>query len=194
MRLGRHRLIAWSAAAVVLTSLGHVAYSSYRHALAHLDQWMLRHAWQRMQNDAAATRNALLGGVVPVARLQVARLGVDVILSESADYSASRPRLVGGTALPGALGNAVFSGDRRTHFRFLQHLEPGDEIRVQTLERATLRYRVIATDVVHKSATRVMLGGRRRVLTLVTQYPFDADAPTGPMRYIVTARASGEEI
>ena len=98
------------------------------------------------------------------------------------------PGHVFGTAEPGMSGNSVIGAHRDTHFAFLQWLEPGDELEVQTPTGFVQVYEVSAREVVDKDDTEVLASypGETR-LTLVTCYPFDAISAGGPLRYVVTA-------
>jgi sortase A len=100
------------------------------------------------------------------------------------------PGHVFGTPLPGEDGNSVIGAHRDTHFAYLQWLENGDEIEVETGQGSTLRYRVVEREVVDQRDLAVLASppGVRR-LTLVTCYPFDALRAGGPLRYVVVAEA-----
>jgi sortase A len=50
-----------------------------------------------------------------------------------------------------------------------------------------VRYRVAATEVVHRKDVRVLMDAGDDRLTLVTCYPFDSAVPGGPLRYVVVA-------
>jgi sortase A len=93
---------------------------------------------------------------------------------------------VEGSAFPGEEGNCVLAGHRDTFFQALAHVEPGDRIRVMTLD-ATQDYGVVATAVVEPTSTEVLAPTAQPQLTLVTCYPFRAIGPA-PRRYVVWAR------
>jgi sortase A len=161
------------------------------HAKAALAQHLIRASWQ----------DALAGGPVPppwpwadtrpVARLMVPRLGVDqvVLAGASGRTLAFGPGHMDGTPLPGKPGNSVLSGHRDTHFRFLRHLRAGDRIAVGTADGAIRRFRVSGTAVLDTRTQRLGAAGPEPTLSLVTCYPFDAVAPGGPLRYLVSAVA-----
>ena len=87
-------------------------------------------------------------------------------------------------------GNVVIAGHRDTHFAFLQDLEEGDELILET-PGGSDRYRVEAFEIVHESRTDLLLPGGRPELTLITCYPFDGLTPGGPLRFVVFAIRSG---
>jgi sortase A len=120
----------------------------------------------------------------PVARLTVPRLGAaDIILSGgSGEALAFGPTHLPASAPLGAdSGTAVLAAHRDTHFRFLKDLRPGDEIRVETLDGRTLRYRVAGARIVRRDSY-----APSGDLALVTCWPFGGTA-RGPLRYVVTA-------
>lgn len=127
-----------------------------------------------------------------IGRIIIPRLGVRGIVKEGVDDRTLR-RAVGhvpGTALPGESGNVGLAAHRDTFFRGLDRLEPGDRIRLTTLE-GSFDYVVDSTQVVEPSATEVLQNTGEPVLTLVTCFPFRY-VGRAPMRYIVRARRSGE--
>ena len=185
-----------------MISLGYVAYA---YADAELFQ-----AYQNWQFDRAAhdprptaatiaTKPLLLTAslrepspraVAPGAvlgRLEIARIGVSVIVAEGVDSRALR-RAVGhipGTALPGEKGNVAISGHRDTFFRALKDIHPDDELTVTTLE-GSYRYRVDSTKVVAEDDLAVLDSSTESILTLVTCYPFYYVGPA-PQRFVVRA-------
>ena len=125
----------------------------------------------------------------PVARLEVARLGIDqiVLAGASGRTLAFGPAHHGESALPGGPANTVISGHRDTHFKFLGKLDAGDEVTLTNRDGATLVYLVTQTAVVHVDDVAIELITPRRLLTMMTCYPFDALNPGTPYRYLVTA-------
>jgi len=127
-----------------------------------------------------------------VGRLEIARLGVSVMVVEGVD-DIDLKRAVGhipGTALPGESGNVGIAGHRDTFFRPLRSIQLDDTITVSTLQGAS-RYRVVSTNVVRPEDTQVLYPTGRDSLTLVTCFPFDY-VGSAPKRFIVRAdRAPG---
>ena len=127
-----------------------------------------------------------------VGKLEIARLGVSVMIVEGVDDSDLK-RAVGhvpGTALPGELGNVGIAGHRDTFFRPLRSILRDDTITVSTLQGA-YRYRVVSTNVVRPEDIQVLYPTGRDSLTLVTCFPFEY-VGSAPRRFIVRAeRAPG---
>jgi sortase A len=97
------------------------------------------------------------------------------------------PGLVSGTPLGGEAGNTVIVAHRDTHFAFLKHLGPDDEIDLQAAGSGVVRYRVRETVIVDRDDAEVMDDAGAARLTLITCYPFDAVRPGTRLRYVVVA-------
>jgi sortase A len=163
------------------------------HAKATLGQVLMERAWARVQAGEAQARPWPWADTWPVARLSAPAHDREMIVLAGADgrTMAWGPGHLHGTAALGEAGLAILGGHRDTHFRFLEDLAPGDILRVETAEGASLAYRVTGESVVHhREAAFAAAPGRRR-LALVTCWPFDAIAPGGPLRYVVEAEAAG---
>lgn len=120
----------------------------------------------------------------PVARLSLPRLGEsDIVLAGgSGEALAFGPaHLPASAPLGDGSGTTVLAAHRDTHFRFLKNVRAGDEIRVETLDGRTLRYRVAATRIVRHDSY-----APSGDLALVTCWPFGG-TERGPLRYVVTA-------
>lgn len=158
-------------------------------AKAWLAQRLLDQAWATTLAGSAQVRPWPWADTWPVARLEVADLGVDlfVLSGTSARNLAFGPTALEGTA---ALDHSIVSGHRDTHFAFLRHLEAGKRFRLQDREGAWQDYVVRGHSILDvRQEIRVRPGNGRTLLTLVTCYPFDAVDPGGPLRYAVTAEA-----
>ena len=188
----RRRLALAAAAALVALGLWQVAEAGWIHAKGRLAQFLLEDAWARttqgQRQDQA--RPWPWSDTWPLARLRVPRLGIDLIVLAGASGRtlAFGPGHHDGTALPGgAVGNAVISGHRDTHFRFLQELEAGDELVIESADGSRRAYRVRGATIVDYRTARLPLHTPAPRLTLVTCYPFEALVPGGPLRYLVVA-------
>jgi len=123
----------------------------------------------------------------PMARLEIPRLGVSVVVVEGVAGGDLR-RAIGhipGTAFPWQSGNVGIAGHRDTFFRCLRSIRRNDVITLTTLEKV-YRYRVISTDVVHPCDVEVLAPGGNDSLTLVTCFPFYF-VGSAPQRFIVRA-------
>lgn len=177
-----------SGLAVVFLVLGveQMGHGAWIYAKAHVAQHLLQRAWERALQGADRPRPWPWADTWPVARLQVPKYGIDMIVLAGANGRtlAFGPGKLSEQA--GRLGTTILTGHRDTHFRFLERLESGDELFVQFSPRGWYRYRVLSHDVV-EARHAYIVHGERQALALVTCYPFDAVLPGGPLRYVVTA-------
>jgi len=73
----------------------------------------------------------------------------------------------------------------------LKDVTAGDELKIEARDGSETVYRVTQMRIAHESEMLTLDQDRfGRELILVTCYPFDALAPGGPLRYVVTARPS----
>jgi sortase A len=161
------------------------------YAKAELAQLLLQRAWERTLRGEAEAKPWPWADTWPVARMQMSKYGVDLILLAGANGRtlAFGPGHVSSSAMPGNPGTVIFSGHRDTHFHFLARVTPGDEIIIEVAKKQRHRYRVTRTDIM--DARKAMIAaGPETALVLVTCYPFDTMVPGGPLRYIVTAAGS----
>ena len=116
------------------------------HAKAILAQVLIKHAWAQTTDGAARVRPWGWADTWPVARLSVPRLGIDqiVLAGASGRTLAFGPAHLGYSPDPGAAGNAVISGHRDTHFKFLGELAAGDEIVVTADHGFAAAYEITA--------------------------------------------------
>ena len=179
-----------AALAAILLGLGawQLGHGVWIYAKAQLAQYLLQRAWQRTLHGEAHVKPWPWADTWPMARLQMPKYGVDLILLAGASGRtlAFGPGHVSSSAIPGNRGTTILSGHRDTHFRFLAHVSPGDEVFIEMPAKERYRYRVTRTDIVdaRKAAVATGLDG---ALVLVTCYPFESIIPGGPFRYIVTA-------
>jgi sortase A len=82
-----------------------------------------------------------------------------------------------GTANPGERGNVVLSAHNDIFgeiFRYLEELEEGDEIILETLTQ-TVRYEVVRIDYVEPTDVSAMESTNEAVVTLISCYPYRVD-------------------
>ncbi|WP_230970005.1 class GN sortase [Nitrogeniibacter aestuarii] len=184
------RIFQLTAAAFLMVAIWEFGQAGYIHAKAWLAQHLIADAWERTLAGETQVKPWPWADTWPVARLRAPKQDVDlyVLAGSNGRTIAFGPGHVFGTAEPGATGNSVIGAHRDTHFAFLQWLEPGDELEVETPTGFVQVYKVSSREVVDKDDTEVLdtYPGETR-LTLVTCYPFNAISAGGPLRYVVTA-------
>ena len=184
----------WLARSLLLGAALLAAQALWLPAKAALAQELLSSSWRQSRQDGAPHRPWPWADTHPVARLEQPRLGISqvVLAGDAGRPLAFGPGWAESSARPGSAdGTVVISGHRDTHFAWLRDLQAGDIVR---LEHAGGQrdYRVTAFDVVDSRRHRLSATGHDQ-LVLVTCWPFDATAPRGPMRYLVTLVPSREE-
>jgi len=190
----RRTLLIGAVALFAGVGLWQLGQGAWIYVKARLAQRLLQRAWARTLRGEPEARPWPWADTWPVARLQVPAHGVDLIVlaGVSGRTLAFGPGHAPGSAVPGAPGTAIVAGHRDTHFRFLERLKQGDEIIVEVPGLRRSRLRVQETSVVDSRTAVIRTEDRSARLVLVTCYPFDAVRPGGPLRYVVTASASGE--
>ncbi|GAB4394752.1 MAG: hypothetical protein Tsb0032_22800 [Kiloniellaceae bacterium] len=181
-------------AALLLLALGllQLGGAAAIHGKAWLAQRLLDRAWAATLAGERQVRPWPWADTWPVARLQVAKLDVDlfVLAGASGRTLAFGPAEVAGTE---QLAHRILSGHRDTHFAFLRDLAAGTGLRLQEADGRWREFTVRGQEVI--DVRRPVFARRaehRELMSLVTCYPFDAVTPGGPLRYIVTAEAAEE--
>ena len=183
--------MVWIAASLLFV-LGSwlISQGIWIHVKATVAQGLLQHAWAQTLITQQETKPWPWADTWPVGQLLVPRLGINqIILADASGRSlAFGPGLVGYETFPdGESQDLIVSGHRDTHFSFLQDLQRGDTMIVQTIQGAWFTYVVKDTAVVDSRTTRLIRHQEEANVLLITCYPFDAILPGGPLRYVVTA-------
>ena len=156
-------------------------------AKAQVAAVLIDRAWKAHLADGGEHRPWPWADVVPVARIEVPRLGVRRTVLSGATGAALAFGLghVDGTSRPGSAGNAVVAGHRDGRAAFLRDLVPGDEIVVRS-RAGEERCVVSGSEVVAHDTAAVLDTTGEPKLTLVTCWPFGG-LTRSPWRYVVWA-------
>lgn len=181
--LRSRRLVSAFGATLVAAGFGHAGWIE---AKAMLAQVLLQRAWDHTLATGEPARPWPWADTLPVARLELPRLGVSqiVLAGASGRSLAFGPSMSGAGALPGEIGNVVLSGHRDTHFGVLRELRRGDRVWLET-RGARHAYVIDDVRIADSRDERIDMSTDQSLLTLVTCYPFDAINPRGPLRYVV---------
>ena len=163
---------------------------AYIPAKAWFAQELMQRAWNRSEHGAVRARPWPWADTWPVARLKLPEREVDLIVlaGGTGRTLAFGPGHMSASALPGERGNVVIAGHRDTHFQFLQDVEPGEVLTVESHRGSSFLYEVVDVDIVDSRSGGLLLDADTSMLSLVTCYPFDSRDVRGPLRYVVTAR------
>lgn len=184
-RLGYVMLIA----ALVIAGTWQIGQGLYIHAKALLAQELLENAWLKTRNGEQRATPWPWADTWPVARLLVPSQNISLIVlaGDSGRTLAFGPGHNFGSATLGENGNSFVSGHRDTHFRFLEYLQPGDRVYVDTPQGQRKVYRIEQASIVEAGEAWVESEPQTSRLSLVTCYPFESIVPGGSQRYIVSA-------
>jgi sortase A len=167
-------------------SIALAAHAAWMPAKAALAQHLLATSWSAARADGQPHRPWPWADTHPVARLHMPRLGVSqvVLAGDAGRMLAFGPGWAEASAAPGSdRGTTIISGHRDSHFGWLSDLRAGDTVELESAH-GPRRYTVASTRVVDSRTHG--LGTDADGLVLVTCYPFDALAPGGPLRYVVS--------
>ena len=180
----------WLVACVLGLGFWQLGQGAYIPAKAWLAQELMQSAWARASAGESQPVPWPWADTWPVARLSAMAGDVNLIVlaGGSGRTLAFGPGHLSASALPGEIGNSVIAGHRDTHFNFLQHLDVGEFIAIETTAGVRHLFSVEHIEVVDARRSSLLLDTEDSLLSLVTCYPFDAIEPGGPMRYVVTAR------
>ena len=172
-----------------LCGLLFIGKGAYIHSKAVLAQLLLETAWTETLNGQKEVKPWPWADTWPVARLSAPQLGISRIVLAGASGSslAFGPGHFFNSALPGLPGNIIISGHRDTHFAFLQKLQTGDTLLLESTNKQVTVYRIKETFVIDKTLTPFIPTDVSNKLMLITCYPFDAITAGGPLRYVVIA-------
>jgi len=186
-----HGLAGLAALALLVFGVSQMGQGLYIKAKAQVAQVMLERAWDKTMAGTNAAKPWPWADMWPVAKIEVPRLGKSAIVlaGASGEAMAFGPGLMAGTPPPGARGTAIIAAHRDTHFRFLQELKQGDEIRITNADGARHVFHVTAMAIVDADRSGIEPYGPGHHIALVTCYPFGA-LTHGPLRYVVF----GEEV
>jgi len=184
--VSRKRLTGLAAGILLLGGSAALAGSLYIEAKAVVGQVLLERAFAHTVATGKPAKPWSWADTWPVARVSAPAHGESAIVLSGASGEAMAwgPGHMDGTPQPGDQGISVIAAHRDTHFAFLEHVAPGDEISVTNADGSAHAFRVTGTRIVRWDASGIDPVAPGRKLALVTCYPFGARTP-GPLRYVV---------
>lgn len=187
---GVRKLRVWVVSALLALGFWQFGHGAYIPAKAWLAQELMQRAWARTGTGEERATPWPWADTWPVARLTAKSQGTDLIVlaGGSGRTLAFGPGHLSASALPGEVGNMIVAGHRDTHFQFLQKVEVGELLGVESARGQRHLYKVVGVDIVDSRRGALVLDTDAAMLSLVTCYPFDALEAGGPLRYVVTAR------
>jgi len=182
--LSKRMYLGWLVLVFALLLILHAAWIPLK---AQLAQVLLEIAWSETAATGVASKPWPWADHKAVAKLYVPSQQIEQVVL-GGDSGAVLAFAPGSNLQAANIKNSarVISGHRDTHFRFLQYLQTGDELELETSE-GFARYRMIASQVVNSETSSLNPEAFQKGLILVTCYPFDAVTAGGPERYVVFA-------
>lgn len=183
------RIVTVLAACVLAAALWQIGEGSWIYAKARLAQFLLQRAWSRTLAGHDSVKPWPWADTWPVARLTLPSKGIDLIIL-SGSYGrtlAFGPGFVESSAVPGSPGTTILTGHRDTHFAFLESVQPGEQLSLQSTDSSLHHYRVTDRQIIDSRTGIIPLDRKQNALVLITCYPFATLIPGGPFRYVVTA-------
>lgn len=181
-----------SAVALFIACIGLAALvqGGWIYLKAYLASQLINDAWESAIIDHAPRKPWPWADTWPVARLQVAAIGLDqkVLQGQTGQALAFAP---GQILVSGATSDSelhVISGHRDTHFRQLGDIRVGDQLQWSSLDGKHRLYRVIELAVVASEGHYWQAPVDGRYLALVTCYPLDGIQAESPERLVVIAK------
>lgn len=191
MRASRFKTMAMAVLAVVLSVIGvwQTGHGVWIYAKAELAQVLLLRAWASTLAGHHNVKPWPWADTWPVARLAAPSQSINLIVLAGASGRtlAFGPGYLESSALPATVGTTILTGHRDTHFKFLRQLHRGDVIALQAPTGAWTYFTVRERQILDARTALIPTDRDGTLLVLVTCYPFDAIAPGGPLRYVVTA-------
>ena len=175
---------------IMLAASWQLASAAYIHVKAYVAQQLLLSAWEKTLQGDKNVKPWSWSDTWPVARMQVPAHKKDMVIlaGDSGRNLAFAPGYRFGSAKPGEQGISMISAHRDTHFKFLQYLKTGDEIKILTDTGRPVYYSVSETRVVNHRSAEIDLNKTGKELLLVTCYPFNSVSTDTELRYLVYAK------
>lgn len=189
-----HRMVWILASLLFVLGSWLIGQGLWIHMKAAVAQGLLQKAWQVTLNTQQPVKPWPWADTWPVGRLMVPRLGINqIILADASGQSlAFGPGKVGDEKiLDDDSPSLILSGHRDTHFSFVQDVQLGEKMTLQTLQGEWRSFVVENRAIVDSRIETLTTNQEKASLRLITCYPFDALVPGGPLRYVVTAKPVG---
>lgn len=175
-----HLVVALFCATVSLVSMGEAGFI---HAKAWVAQKFIANAWQESREEGTPQKAWAWADTWPVAKLTIEESPLYVLNGTSGEALAFGPGRLSTLDLN---QHTVIAGHRDTHFKVLEHLDYGDEFRLETQDLSGV-FSVQNVGVYHETDTSMLVPSDTPMVTLITCYPFDDVSPDTEWRWVVTA-------
>ncbi len=175
---------------LIFTLLAVVALlkGGYIHLKAQLAQHLLEYAWSHSIASQRAQKPWPWADTKAVAKLSIPRQNIEIVVLDgmSGESMAFGPAMEKSAYAPNNT-NRIIGGHRDTHMQFMQKLETGELIKLESIRGNTEYFVIEQTFVSNEQTEEFLIDAAAGLLVLVTCYPFDALLAGSPLRYIAIA-------
>ncbi len=173
--------------AIMALGFWHVSASAYMLSKAWLSQYLITQSWQQTLADKQNHKPWSWADTYPVATINFPRIKQSSVVLEgsSGRNLAFSVTHLSASGMSGENKTMILSGHRDSHFSYLQDVQKGDEITVQTTQGKFI-YQISELRVVDSTKEQLTIANKQE-LVLSTCYPFDAFMVGGNLRYVVKA-------
>lgn len=175
---------------IMVTALGlsFIVSGVWIKAKAELAQILLDRSFEQTLAEGKPVKPWSWADMTPLARITAKRLEESTIVlsSISGQSLAFGPGHMSNTPLPGEQGTAVLAAHRDTHFAWIEHLRPGDNIQITGSTGKVNNFTMRRAWIAPYDQSGINTDSNEHLLALTTCYPFDSNE-RGEERYIVEA-------
>ena len=173
--------------AIVALGFWHVSASAYMLSKAWLSQYLITQSWQQTLKDNKLHKPWSWADTYPVATINFERIKQSSVVLEgsSGRNLAFSVTHLSASGMPDENKTMILSGHRDSHFAYLQDVQKGDKVTVQTTQ-GEFQYKVSELSVVDSHKQQLTISNKQELI-LSTCYPFNALMAGGSLRYVVKA-------
>lgn len=180
--INKHHLVI---AALVGASMVLLAKSTFIQAKAHVAEWMIANTWEERPLNGAPQKPWPWADTWVVAQITIPHLGIKQYVMQ--DASGESLAFGPGAVIPVSTDHYNFiAGHRDTHFSYLDKLNQGDLVQVETYQGHMQTYQIKMTQVVDTRDGPFYVDEQSSGMSLMTCWPMDSMIPGGPLRYVVS--------
>jgi len=189
----RQALVMIMAVIAIVFAIATGSQSLWISGKAIVAQHLLDSAWQQSQRKGTTTKPWPWADISTVARLDVPSLDESLIVlnDASGEAMAFGPGLVAGNPDNANRETVAVGGHRDTHLAFLEHLQIGSLLFLESRDGNSYPYILKETQVVDSRTHTFAIAKQQPGLVLITCYPFSATQTGGPLRLVATALPVG---
>ena len=173
---------------MLLVAMVLIGQGSYIHIKAQVAQILMASAWEQGKQTKVPQKPWPWADTTVIGKISYLKRSYYVLSGESGRNLAFGPSLMSASSALSERGNSVIAAHRDTHFKALQYLQLGDEIKIEHFG-GTRRYKVSEAMVVSSNDVGIMAASNVSMLTLITCYPFNTLHAEPSLRYALRAIA-----